>query len=248
MTPTCPKCQRAIPATDVNVANDVAFCRACNSAHPLSGLVHEEAIAADVDVTRPPPGAWYRSTGFGAVIGATHRSLGTALAMLAFSLFWNGIVSVFVAVAIASTCHLLGWQLPDWFLSPKMKGGGLPGWGMTIFLWLFLTPFIAVGLLLFGTFLSALGGRTEVRIHHAHGEVFGGIGPFGRRRRFNTQAIKQVRIESKTWRDKRGTEREKYRIIIEPAEGKPIKFGSMLREDRRKFVAAAVRKALAAAS
>jgi 5-methylcytosine-specific restriction endonuclease McrA len=30
VTPTCRKCKQAIPGEDVNVANDVAYCRACN--------------------------------------------------------------------------------------------------------------------------------------------------------------------------------------------------------------------------
>lgn len=245
MTPTCPRCQRAIPSTDVNVANDVAFCRACNIAHPLSYLVHGEDLDPNVDITRPPPGAWYHSTGLGAKIGATHRSLGTAIGLLLCSLFWNGIVSVFVFLAAASTLHLLGWPVPDWLPSPKMKGGGLPGLGMTIFLWLFLTPFIVVGAAMFAGFLSAVGGRTEVRIHHAQGEVFTGIGLLGWRRHFNPQTVKEVRTENQNWRDKHGRARHKTHIIIEPLTGKRIKFGSALRKDRRDFVVAAIRKALA---
>jgi len=56
------------------------------------------SLEANLDVTRPPSGAWYQSSALGAVIGATHRSLGSALGLFAFSAFWNGIVSVFVAL------------------------------------------------------------------------------------------------------------------------------------------------------
>ncbi len=245
MTPRCPKCQRTIPAADVNVANDVAFCRVCNAAHPLSELVHEPEIDPNVDLTRPPAGAWYRSTGLGSNIGATHRSFGAAIGLLAVTLFWNGIVSVFVVLAIGSTLHLLQWPIPSWFPSSQMKGGEFAGWGMTIFLWLFLTPFIVIGTVMFVAFLSALGGRTEVRIHHTQGEVFTGIGPLGWRRRFNAEGVKAVRIENQTWRDKHGRDQNKTHLVIEPLTGKRIKFGSMLRDDRRDFVVAAVRKALA---
>jgi hypothetical protein len=31
--PTCSKCGSTIPSEDVNVANDVAYCRACNVSH-----------------------------------------------------------------------------------------------------------------------------------------------------------------------------------------------------------------------
>jgi|ERR1035437_10435636 hypothetical protein len=116
--------------------------------------------------------------------------------------------------------------------------------GMTLFLWIFLTPFIVVGLVLIGAFLSALGGRTEVRIRNAEGVVFVGIGTFGYRRRFDASAVKDVRIDDKQWSDNDGRRQRKTYIIIETREGKLVKFGSMLAEERRKFVAGTVRKVL----
>ena len=43
-----------------------------------------------------------------------------------------------------------------------------------------------------------------------------------------------------------GDRRRKAYIVIETCEGKQLKFGSMLTEERRKFVAGALRKALPA--
>jgi len=242
MTPTCSKCQRAIPDADVNVASDVAFCRSCNVAHKLSSLVHGTSLDG-VDLGRPPDGAWHRGSGIGMVIGATHRSVGMALGLLAISLFWNGIVSVFVLLALAATLLHLNVPLPDWFPAPKMNGGAI-GVGMTIFLWLFLTPFIVIGLAMIGGFVSALGGRTEVQIRQSEGLVFSGIGSIGRRRRFNAEIVKDVRVENQKWRDSDGDRHNKNQIIIETDDGKTIKFGSTLTEERMRFVAAAVRQAL----
>jgi hypothetical protein len=244
VTPICPKCRRVIPESDVNVTNDVAFCRACNSAHKLSHLLASAELEQDIDVSRPPPGAWRQSTGLGATIGATHRALGSAIGALAISLFWNGIVSVFVLCAISGTLYNLHIPVPEWFPAPKMNGTNMSV-GMVIFLWIFLTPFIVIGLAMIGAFLSCTGGRTEVRMHHSEGTVFTGIGMLGIRRRFNTQAVKEVRIDDKQWRDSDGGRQSKTHIVIETLEGKLIKFGGMLREDRRKYVAAAVRKAIA---
>ncbi|MEA3212805.1 MAG: hypothetical protein QOE70_5862 [Chthoniobacter sp.] len=241
LTPTCSKCRRLILADDVNVANDVAFCRACNLAHKLSALVHGSQLEA-VDIHRPPPGAWHHNTGLGAVIGATHRSLGTALGALAISLFWNGIVSIFVLLALASTLRHLHVPLPEWFPAPKMNGDEM-NVGMTIFLWLFLTPFMLIGSGMIGMFLSALAGRTEVRIDQSEGVVFSGIGPLGWRRRFDARGVKDVRIDDQRWVETDGG-RKKTEIVIETLQGKPIRFGTMLREERMKFVAAAARKAL----
>ena len=116
--------------------------------------------------------------GSGTVIGATHRSLGAAIGSLAIALFWNGIVSVFVLVATASTLQLFDVGVPEWFPAPNL--GKTPmGTGMTIFLWIFLTPFIVIGLAMIGAFLSSLAGRTEVQLGNSEGILFAGIGPLG---------------------------------------------------------------------
>jgi hypothetical protein len=244
VTPTCPKCAHAIPREDVHVANDVAYCRACNLSHSLSALTHEAEMLTGVDLQRPPAGTWNRNAEMGGVvIGATHRSLGAAVGLLAVSLFWNGIVSVFVALAVASTLNLLGVPAPDWFPAPKMNGGPM-GVGITIFLWLFLTPFILIGSAMIAGFFSCLAGHTEVSIRNAEGIVFSGIGAVGRRRRFDARGVQDVRLDHKHWRDSDGADQSKTHIIIEPRQGKPIKFGSMLREDRKKFLTLALRKAL----
>jgi hypothetical protein len=242
VTPTCPGCKAVIPSEDVNVANDIAYCRACNLSHRLSSLTLGTALDENVDVTRPPAGTWYQRDGIGLTIGGTHRSLGQAFALLFFCCFWNGIVSIFVLLALGSTLMRLGVPLPHWFPSPMSKGSPMP-LGMTIFLWLFLTPFIAIGLgLLFG-FLSSLLGRTEVRIQDGEASVFSGIGAVGLRKRFSTSEVRDVRIEDKRWRDSDGDSRRNTRIVIE-TNRKPITFGSMLTDERRKFVAAAARKEL----
>lgn len=243
VTPNCPKCRRVIAAADVNPAADVAFCRACNLAHKLSELVCREELDSGIDLTRPPQGVWYQSNGVGTLVGATHRSVGGAVGALAISLFWNGIVSVFVLLALSSTLHLLHVPVPDWFPAPKMNGSGM-GVGITIFLWLFLTPFIVIGLAMIGAFFSALGGRTEVLIHSSEGVLFRGIGSIGWKKRFNPQAVKDVRIDERQWRDSDGDRQRKTDIVMELHDGKLIKLGSSLTAERRKFLAAALRKAL----
>ncbi len=243
VTPVCSKCKRAIPAEDVNVASDIAFCRPCNLSHRLSELTLGLALDASVDVNNPPAGAWFRNDGTEAVIGATHRSLGGALGLLFFALFWNGIVSVFVVLVVASTLRHLGISVPGWFPAPNMHDNSMSV-GMTVFLWLFLTPFIAIGLAMIAAFLSCIGGRTEVRIQNENATVFSGIGSIGRRRRFEVSQVKTVRIDDHHWRDSDGDRRSKTNIVIETHAGKPIKFGSMLSAERRKFVASAARARL----
>jgi len=241
-TPTCSKCRTEIPSDDVNVASDLAYCRRCNLSFKLSELTHGAELTEDLDLNNPPAGAWYRGEGVTTVIGATHRSVGAAFGTLAIALFWNGIVSVFVFFVTVNTLKHLHLPVPRWFPAPDNAGMSV---GMTIFMWIFLTPFIVIGLAMIAAFLSALGGRSEVRITNAEGMVFSGIGPLGYRRRFDATSVKDVRIDDKRWRDSDGDRQRKTHIVIETREGKLIRFGSMLREDRRKFVAGAVRRALA---
>jgi len=238
--PTCPRCRQVIPSQDVNVANDIAFCRNCNISCRLSGLTFGMAVDENVDLTRPPAGSWFERQGNGLVIGSTHRSIGQAFGLLFICLFWNGIVSVFVFFAAASTLRHLGLPLPEWF--PIVKGSIIPV-GMTIFLWLFLTPFIVIGLWLVVTFLSCLAGRTELQVDSGEGVLFNGIGPFGFRRRFSVSEVRDVRIEDKRWRDSEGDSRRKTQIVIETNE-RPINFGSLLTEERRRFVAGAAKREL----
>lgn len=242
VTPTCPRCKHVIPSEDVNVANDIAFCRTCNLSHRLSDLTLGTVVDEDVDASRPPDGTWFQRDGRGIVIRATHRSIGQAFGLLVFTLFWNGIVSVFVSLALASTLKLIGLPFPHWFPAPKMNGGPM-GIGMTIFLWLFLTPFIAVGLGMLLAFLSSLAGRTEVQLEGNRCVIFSGIGPLGWRKRFSASDVRDIRIEDKRWRDSDGDSRRNTQIVIETAQ-KPIKFGSMLSRERRQFVAGCLKKEL----
>jgi hypothetical protein len=184
VTPVCPKCGRAIPVEEVNVAKDIAYCRNCNLVSSLSELTRGKELEAGLNLCDPPVGTWYREEAGQIIAGASHRSVGGALGMLFFGLFWNGIVSVFVLIAIAGTLSNMGMKVPHWFRGPKMNGGSM-GLGMTIFLWIFLIPFIAIGMAMIGGFLTCVAGRTEVRILNREGVIFTGIGSLGWRRRFN---------------------------------------------------------------
>lgn len=240
-TPKCPRCGKTIPTDDVNVAKDVALCRSCNLVNSLSSLVSVFALEQNVDLHQPPPGCWHRSTGFGSVVGATHRALGTAFGMLAVALFWNGIVSVFVLVAASSTLHLLHVPVPDWFPAPKMNGQTISV-GMTIFIWIFLSPFIAIGLVMIAGLLSCLGGKTEFRVERGEVAVATGIGPIAWNRRFMAADLKEIRIEESRSQMRNRETQTKLQIVAELQGGRLIKFGSSLPEDRLRFLAAAADK------
>jgi hypothetical protein len=242
MVASCPKCQRPIPTEDLNVSTDVALCRACEAVHKLSALLEAGEMTTAVDITRPPQGAWFRRQGLTVVAGATTRSLGAAAGLLFFCVFWNGIVSIFVGLASVSTLKLLGWTLPEWIGNPKMNGSEM-NWGITLGLWLFLTPFIAIGLGVAGGVLMSLVGRTEVTLQGGDSSVFTGIGPLGRRRRFDSRQVRSCRIEE-NWQNSKGGTRQTREAVLQLQDGKRVKFGSGLTEERLHFVAGALRREL----
>jgi len=141
-------------------------------------------------------------------------------------------------MAAASTLKHLGIPLPAWF--PVPKGSAMPI-GMTLFLWIFLTPFIALGLGMFLLVCSSIAGRTEIGIQGSRGVLFCGVGPLGFRKRFSVSEIRDVRIEDTPWRDRNGAARHNAKIVID-TNPKPISFGSMLTEERRQFMAGALTK------
>ena len=242
-TPTCPKCGRAILGDDINAATDIAYCRPCNLAHKLSVLITSCDLTHGVDFNKPPSGVRCAVSGGRVRVTVTHRALGAAAGILAIALFWNGILSVFLLIAISATLTNLHVPIPAWFPSPETNDSNM-GVGMTIFLWIFLTPFILIGAGLIGTFSMTVAGRTTVQVDRNESSVFTGIGGLGYRRRFMASEVSDVRIDEGQWRDSDGDRQRKTCIVIETRAGQVIRFGSMLTAERRKFMAALLRRTL----
>lgn len=222
----------------MNVREAVAVCRGCGAVTKLS-LFAEEPELAGVDITRVPDGCEIVELGDRLEVRASTRSLGSAVAVALFGLFWNGIVSVFVLIAIAGSLHAAGVGVPSWFPSPSTKGGGMITLGGVIFLWIFLIPFLSIGLLLIAVFLVSVAGKCEVIIESGRGTAGVGIGPVQWRQRFNAAAVTSVRTGQTNWKQ---NEQSKPLVLIKA--DKEVKFGSGLREDRRLWVTAVLSQAL----
>lgn len=118
-----------------------------------SGLPLLEPSPARALVAPEPPRGWVLDSAPDGTRRLT-RSLGAQLSaagcLLGITLFWNGIVSAFVAGGLGQ-------------LHARREGQGVmaPGqWGY----WLFLTPFIAVGLVMISAFIWSLVGGEEWRL------------------------------------------------------------------------------------
>lgn len=242
----CTACGTPISAEDVNVRANVAYCRRCGIAHVVSRLAGADAAGEEVDARltgvdplNPPRGAWYRDDGVEVRVGASARSIGGALGGLFVALFWNGIVSVFVALATAGTLQQAGVTAPAWFPAPKMNGQPMSAW-MVVGLWLFLVPFILIGLAIAGAAAVCIAGRCEVVIRGGVGRAFTGVAGMGWNRRFDAAGVRRVSIgESKGRRNS-----EPQEVIRIESERETISFGSPLSEPRRAFVAGVLSRVL----
>jgi hypothetical protein len=243
---TCGKCAAGIAPADVNIAADTAYCRACGSLSRPSVMLADGDAGIDPRAADDvPPGCRVvEGRGYGTTLRSTSRSLGTAVGLLFVTLFWNGIVSVFVSFAVAGTLRLAGVRLPSWFPAPDAHKGN--GFGTTVgamtFLWLSLTPFILIGSAMAIALAVSLLGHVSVRVGPDGGRAFTGIGPIGWPRRFDPAAVESVTVGKTAWQT---NGQNQPTIVIARRPGGPLRFGSMLRDDRRAWLVAAMRRALA---
>lgn len=237
----CPACGEGIAPADVNVAEGVALCRRCRELTRLSEIAAEApGVSAERALTDPPPsGCRVVDDGVTMRVEASARSLGGAVVSLFFALFWNSIVGVFVAIVAASYWVRLVGPLPAWAPSQGPGGPGGPKLplGVAIFMTLFLVPFVAVGVFMLGVALVSMMGRVAVTVRGGEGLVFTGVGAIGRRQRFDALAVKAVRIG-----ETRHEESKSHHIVIEGE--RPLKFGSVLKDERRAWMAAVLRGVL----
>jgi len=225
MDTICPNCSADIPPDEINVGQNVAYCRACDTVHQLSELADAERVTVS-GTQDPPAGAWIRDDGRDIRVGATTRSLGTAGFFVLFSGFWNSIVAVFLVGAVGS---LLGY-----------KNVPASSSGSSVFVLLFMIPFVIVGLVTAFIALMAIFGRVEVRIGHEFASVTTGIGPFGWKRRFDATRVSDVTIRTAN----SSTNGKPDRHIVIDAADKTVKLGSVLSKARRRWMAGALSRLL----
>lgn len=242
----CPECGQPIASDDINLKEGVALCRACGKLSRLADIADQPSVDA-AELTTPPRGCSYQEQiGGGLVVRASHRSIGAAAATLGLCLFWNGIVSVFVLVAIAGLYTNMVGPLPKWFPVPGSgKNGGLgPGMplGETLFLCIFLTPFVLVGSGLLLAFFTYLLGRTELVVAGDTGRVRTGFGPLNWTRRFDVARVTRVAIGQTAY-----TQNNQTKPLIVIDADRTIKFGSMLTDARRAWMLGILRRRLSPA-
>jgi len=169
----------------------------------------------ELDFDHPPRGVAMERTPDGGVVITSRIFSGATVFFTVFALFWNGITSVFVCSIVGMTLAKFGIDTP--FGGITMEGSGEPA--SLVFLWLFITPFILVGI---GTALFALRGifgKCVITVCHDAASVRTGVGFLARTQHFSPQSIKRVGWHSPYSQNNTPV----YHLLVEMNNGRQIK-------------------------
>ena len=240
----CPDCDEVILAEAINIKEGFALCPACGQLTKLSELSFRSRSIAET-LNQPPDGCSIVPMGHGVIVRASLRSITGFLVTTGIALFWNGIVSVFVLIAIAGLYANLVGPLPAWFPAPGVNNGkpqingGPMKLGETLFLCVFLIPFVTIGTGMAGAALLSLFGKVVVVIDEFDSYAATGIGLFVWKQRFDPLRVYSVTLSSST----SGSEgRTSTSRSIEIQSDRTFKFGSMLQSDRLEWMYAALKE------
>ena len=114
----------------------------------------------DLHIDHPPRGITMERAPDGTTVFKARKFGAAAFGMLFFTVLWNGITSIFVCIVIAETTKQFGQNIPF----KEMTLNSSPNPTPLYYFWLFLTPFILVGI---GTLFAAVYsfiGRAEIRL------------------------------------------------------------------------------------
>jgi hypothetical protein len=161
----CPTCAGRVAMDDVNVARDLALCRACERTFSFADAV---CVDSSHDVPPEPPcGSWFEETFEGFRVGASTRSW-AALFIVPFTLFWAG----------GSMGGLYGSQIVEARFN--------------LLATLFGIPFLLGSVALVSFSLMLIFGRVAATVASGEGDVFTGVGPIGWRRRFDWGTVREA--------------------------------------------------------
>lgn len=233
----CPNCGESLGPDSINIAEGVANCIPCGTLSRLSEVLSRKRTNIEV-LTSTPAGCSVTDLGDRIILSATLHSLGSLFGALAIALFWNGITSIFVVIAGAGLYSNLVGPLPVWFPVPQNKNP--MELKETIFLCCFLIPFVTIGMVMIGAVLMNACGKVEVDFTDETAEVRTGVGFCVWRRRFNPSQFVRVSCGTTPWQSN-----GRHSQLIEIEADRVIKFGSLLRDDRREWLQVMLQELLA---
>lgn len=174
----CRSCHAQILADDISLDLALAKCRQCHAVFDFTDQVKMAAPPAKAKRDRgevPMPSAFAVDESASGLTIVRRWARGPAWFFLFFSGFWNLIVSIFVVAAA-------GGGFKD------ESGGAADG----CFIWLFLTPFILVGLGTGWAALALLLNRTRIEVRKGEISVKHGPVPWPGAKTLRTEELDQL--------------------------------------------------------
>jgi hypothetical protein len=212
----CHACGGGIALADVNVSNDLALCRGCGKTMPFSAIAAAEG-ALEVDLTRPPKGIRMEDS---PIRGRSiiHRKIPPVVFFLIpFTAVWSGF----------SLHGIYGTQIAAGEFDPAKSLMGL--------------PFLIGSLVLVSLIAFMLFGRWRISYNRGMLEVATEVGPFGRTRWIACDKSARVGIRNSMWKKNN----QPCQSIHVECGDRSLKFGTMLPDDCKPFIVAAMRRMLA---
>jgi hypothetical protein len=207
----CPFCQAHIPIEDINVATDIALCRACGRTTSFSLAC--EATDISKNCLNNPPRHIRLEEGFGNETSIVYRRISPLLLFFVpFTALWSG----------GSMFGIYGTQIRD----GKFDLGES----------LFGIPFLFGTVILLGIIAFLAFGKWIISLDRGQGSVFVGVGPFGWTRYFtyNRNTIVSMRITTV-----RINEQPQKGILVR-TDDVDFVFGALIKDDAKRFIAAVI--------
>ena len=211
----CPNCGQELPLADVNVAQDMALCRAC---HYTGSFLAASTVPrlTDEELARPPKRVSLKREFGDALTVVCRPRRATLWFLIPFTAFWSG----------GSMAGIYGSQIRSGAFDPKLSLFGL--------------PFLAGTIVLTTVILYCLFGRTTVTLSKGRIRIFTGLFGLGRTREMECGSGTAVAIAQSNFRSNNVPQPE---IVVKSGENQ-LKFGAMtIPNDALPYVAAVLRRA-----
>jgi len=212
----CQTCGAVIPLADVNVSSDIALCRACGNTMAFSTLVPLPG-GASVNLQHPPKGVRIVEDILGGKSIIYRRFSPILLFLIPFTAAWSGL----------SMYGIYGRQIRE----------GRFDLGHS----LFGLPFLIGTVCLVSFILFLLLGRWRISVNRDQLAVTMEVGPIRWTRRLACDRSARVSMKLSSMR----TNNVPQSLIQVECQGNILKFGTMLPEEVKNFIAELIRRNLA---
>ncbi|MFK7777102.1 MAG: hypothetical protein QM501_03115 [Gimesia sp.] len=240
----CPNCDDEIMPSDINIKEGVALCSGCGELSRLSDLNFSGSTTDEI-LSKPFKDIIINSDSNKIEVSISLFSITKFLGSLAISIFWNGIVSIFLSLAVAAVYFNLFGPVPDWFPVLGLKEGKpimndeVMGVGATIFLCAFLIPFVIIGTGMIINTLLRLFGTTQIVIDKNYSYVSTGISLLRLKKQFDPTNVKSVKYVLSKF-----NQENQSNYVIEISSTKCVKFGLLLSEKQQNWASSFLRAVL----